>query len=386
MKSLNLIHLISYHLHHSWLFKPALYPHLIKTVFLFTIFYFTITSSIYAHIDPQDKQFLDITNQETNYAFQKGFIGEVFLQPGFVFSKKNSFQLFPSSIYLSLGKDYYSAHLLFSENRSFLKNFFLHQYNPQRTKYRYGMTSAFIQADWPVYGRLRLGLIPLPYGLEGGLRDSQLTLPRSVFYQFIPNHDLGLSYLVSYKGFYVESALHNGAFQGNSFSTPMVSQRLWWTTKGGWKGVYGIDIGMSASVGEFIGQNLWPYYSHARRIGNAYLGFQIKQLSFKSEFHFGEIYFDENKIPISAWHIDLELPLTRKTSIFGRWEYLSMNNNIDLIDVQKKLTVGFAFYHKQSVFSIFYEMPYITTNFYQSQLVFLYQLLLRKVDDKLLGL
>ena len=100
----------------------------------------------------------------------------------------------------------------------------------------------------------------------------------------------------------------------------------------------------------------------------------------------GNCIFDENKIPISAWHIDLEHPLTKKISIFGRWEYLSMNNNINLIDVQKKITVGLALHHKQSVFSIFYETPYVITKFYQPQLVFLYQLLLRKVDDKLTGL
>ena len=153
------------------------------------------------------------------------------------------------------------------------------------------MTSAFVQAKWPVYGRLRAGLIPLSYGLEGGKRDSQLVLPRSIFSHFIPNYDLGLSYFISHKGFYVESALHNGAFQGDVLSNPIASQRLWWTTKGGWKGGYGIDIGMSASVGEFVGRNLWPYYSHARRIGNTFLAFQVKQMSFKTEYHFGELYF-----------------------------------------------------------------------------------------------
>ncbi len=375
------IYPIFYSLLHLLLLKPIFYLKFIKILSLFIMTCITIISPTYAHIDPHSKEFERLADDE--FQEEKGFIGEIFLQPAFVLSKKNRFQLFPSSLYLSLGKDYYSAHFLFSENQSFLRSFFLHQYNPSRMRYNYGMTSVFIQAKWPVYGRLRAGLIPLSYGLEGGVRDSQLVLPRSIFSQFIPNYDLGLSYLASYKGFYVESALHNGAFQGNTFSNPIASQRLWWTTKGGWKANYGIDIGMSASVGEFIGRNLWPYYSHARRVGNAFLAFQIKQMSFKSEYHFGEIYFDENKIPISAWHIDLEHPLTKKLSIFGRWEYLSMNNNINLIDVQKKITLGLAFHHKQSIFSIFYETPYVITKFYQPQLVFLYQLLLRKVDDKL---
>ena len=357
---------------------------ILKIVFLFIAFYFAITLSVHAHIDPHSKDFETLIDQGTDK--EEGFIGEVFLQPGFVVAKKNKFQLFPSSLYLSLEKDGYSGHFLFSEKQSFITHFFLHQYEPSHETHHYGMTSAFVQAKWPVYGRLRFGLIPISYGLEGGVRDAQLVLPRSVFSHFIPNYDLGASYFISHKGFYIESALHNGAFQGNTFSNPIASQRLWWTTKGGWKGTYGIDIGMSASVGEFIGRNLWPYYSHARRVGNVFLAFQVKQMSFKSEYHFGEIYFDENKIPVSAWHIDLEHPLTKKISIFGRWEYLSMNNNINMIDVQKKITVGLALHHKQSVFSIFYETPYVITNFYQPRLVFLYQLLLRKVDDKLLGL
>ena len=372
--------------HYLFPFNRIFYFHLTKMFFVFIVIHLTTVSSIYAHIDPHSKDFETPTDQEIDEdQKEKGFIGEIFLQPGFIFSKENRFQLFPSSIYLSLTKSYYSGHFLFSENQSFLKSFFLHKYAPQHQEYNYGMTSAFVQAKWPVYGRLRAGLIPLSYGLEGGKRDSQLVLPRSIFSYFLPNYDLGLSYFISHRGFYVESALHNGAFQGNPLSNPIASQRLWWTTKGGWKGAY-IDLGMSASVGEFVGRNLWPYYSHARRIGNAFLAFQVKQMSFKTEYHFGELYFNENKIPVSAWHIDLEHPLTKKISIFGRWEYLSMNNNINLIDVQKKITVGLALHHKQSVFSIFYETPYVITKFYQPQLVFLYQLLLRKVDDKLLGL
>ena len=211
---------------------------ILKTSILFIFFYLTTIPFIYAHIDPHSKEFENLTQEETDDDNQaeKGFIGEIFLQPGFIFAKKNPFQLFPSSLYLSFEKEGYSGHFLFSENHSFLKNLLLHQHDPQRESYSYGMTSAFVQAKWPIYGRLRLGLIPLSYGLEGGIRDAQLILPRSMFSHFIPNYDLGLSYLISYKGFYIESALHNGAFQGNTFSNPIASERLWWTTKGGWKG------------------------------------------------------------------------------------------------------------------------------------------------------
>ena len=339
--------------------------------------------SVNAHIDPHSKQFWSLTDQEMDYNYEKGFVGEFFLQPGFVLKEQSYFQLSGSSIYLSAGKSYYSAHVLFAENRSFLQNLLP---NPHTRKLDYSITSIFVQADWPSYGRLRLGLIPLAYGLEGGVRDAQLRLPRSIFSQFIPHYDLGLSYLISHNGFYVESALHNGAFQTKSLSSPLASHLLWWTTKGGWKGAYGLDLGLSATVGEFVNPGIGPYISHARRLGNIYLGFGIESFSLRTEFHFGEIWLDENQIPVSVWRLDIEHPLTRGSSLFARYESLHIDNNIGLIDVQKKLTLGVALKYKQNTFSIFYERPFISTKFYQPQLVFLYQLLLRKIDNKLLGL
>ena len=132
-----------------------------------------------------------------------------------------------------------------------------------------------------------------------------------------------------------------------------------------------------------MGQDIWPYASHARRLGNIYLGFGIEHFSLRTELHFGEIWFDQNKIPISVWRLDLEHPLTSASSLFARWENLHTSRSIGLIHAQKKLTLGVALKHKQSRFSIFYEKPFIPTEFQQPQLVFLYQLLLRKVSDKL---
>ncbi len=298
--------------------------------------------------------------------------GEIFLQPGFAFEGQfNQFQLFPSSAYLSLEKSNYSTHILFAEDRPFLKNIL----SKNLSQKDYGLQSFFIQADWSAYGRLRIGQIPLSYGLEGGVRDSQLRLPRSLLFPLIPHYDLGLSYLINYHGFYVEAAVHNGYFQRHNLSTPTSLDTLWWRAKGGWKGSHVIDVGLSAIIGKSrTQQEIWPNY--ALQLGNIYMELEIPQFVIKTEFHFGELFIDQNKAFISSWHVDLEYPFIGSSSLFVRWNQLYIDHNIISMSSQQKVTLGALIQHKQSTFSIYYESPFTLTQRDQVRLVLAYQLLL----------
>ena len=299
--------------------------------------------------------------------------GELFLQPGIAFEGYFSqFHLFPSSAYLSLTKSNYSAHILFAEDRPFLKNIFP-GYPPQKD---YGLQSIFIQTSY--YGRMRIGLIPLSYGLEGGVRDSQMLLPRSLFFSLIPHYDLGLSYFISHRGFYVESAVHNGYFQKHNLPN-LQSDTLWWRARGGWKGDYGIDIGLSAIIGKsHFTQDHQFYNNYALQLGNIYMSFEIPQFLIDAEFHFGELFINQNKTFISSWHIDLEHPFIGSSSLFARWDQIYIDKQITAIPSQQTITLGAFIKHKQSIFSIFYENPFTLTQWDQPRLIFVYRLLLEK--------
>ena len=345
------------------------------------ILFFIMWINAYAQLDSEQKE----QDQTETY-----LTGEFFLQPGFVFSKTDGFHIFPSSVYLSLKQSHYSAHILFGEP----KYFFPYVLNLNGNK-NYGVTSVFIQAHPPNYGRFRAGLIPISYGLEGGVRDAHLILPLSLFSIFKPHYDLGASYLISYNGFYVESALHNGYAQNRNSSKAWSPYRpphtMWLSMKMGWKNAYGMDIGLSGMIGEGVllhqitqeGRNEdFLYIRHFRKFGNIYGRFDFHPLLLKSELHFGDIIFDQQKMQLSSWHLDLEYLITQSLSGLFRWDTLYINDGYGLFNTQQVVTLGMAFQYKATRLLFFHERPFKQTELYQPRWVLAYQLLLGNIQEE----
>lgn len=80
------------------------------------------------------------------------------------------------------------------------------------------------------YGVIRAGLQPVGFGIEGGIGEADLDMPRSLLYQkrIVPLRDIGLSYAVDHNGFFTRVMVHNGESGAN------VDGRPWYTGKWGW--------------------------------------------------------------------------------------------------------------------------------------------------------
>ena len=242
---------------------------------------------------------------------------------------------------------------------------------------------------------MRVGLIPISYGLEGGIRDAHLTLPLSLFSVFKPHYDLGISYFISHNGFYVESTLHNGYAQNrnssmawNPYNQP---HPLWLSTRMGWKNSSGTDIGVSGMIGEgtlfhqFTQEDMdeeISYIRHIRKFGNIYGSFDLHPLLVKSELNMGNIIFDQQKIYLSSWHLDLEYLITQSLSNFFRWDTLYINDGYGFFNTQQIVTLGISFKHKATRLLFFHERPFKQTELYQPKWVLVYQILLGNIEKK----
>jgi hypothetical protein len=91
-------------------------------------------------------------------------------------------------------------------------------------------------------GRLRLGRIPIPFGVESAIKsDSTLVMPRSYIFSkgIIGLRDDGLLFDVDMNGFYSKWAIHNGE------SGATTDSEHWLTVQAGWCG--GAQLCLSAS-------------------------------------------------------------------------------------------------------------------------------------------
>src|SRR5690606_34021741 len=81
-----------------------------------------------------------------------------------------------------------------------------------------------------VNGQLRMGLIPLNFGYDGILDQSERIFKRALPYseRILGLRDLGLSYFTSHNGYYTEIVGHNGEIDNQQ------DGRLWTTGRWGW--------------------------------------------------------------------------------------------------------------------------------------------------------
>jgi hypothetical protein len=103
---------------------------------------------------------------------------------------------------------------------------------------------AYAQADSDL-GRVRAGLIPVPFGLEGGDAEERLRFPRSLLFQrrMVVIRDMGASYHISNEGWFSDIAGHNG--EGG----PDLDNEIWLTVRGGWQGGRFLRAGFSGTAG-----------------------------------------------------------------------------------------------------------------------------------------
>lgn len=222
------------------------------------------------------------------------------------------------------------------------------RYGPALNSDQLGIIEGYGQAD-SVYGRIRLGMIPVPYGLEGGDAERHLRLPRSLIFQarYVPIRDYGASYRISHGGFFSDWAIHNG--EGGTD----VDNESWFTARIGWQGGRFFRIGASGMGGRTSPKSTNPSGTSSStaawldvdksarfRIVNGFLEWQIQPVTFSAESTAGDAIQDDSNIKTRALHADLEVE-TGSVSWLARYDIMDPRNDVGT-DQVTEYTAGFA--------------------------------------------
>lgn len=190
------------------------------------------------------------------------------------------------------------------------------------------------------YGRVRFGMIPIPFGLEGGDVERHLSFPRSQLFQarYLVLRDYGFGYHIANEGFFSDWALHNG--EGGSD----LDNEIWFTARLGWQSHRSFRLGFSGSTGrsnqlstdpQNLGNSKLPAAwidvdQPARyRIVNLFVEVLAKPLHFETEATAGEAVQGESVIKTRALHADLEVDLGKgPVRALARYDLMSPRNDV----------------------------------------------------------
>ncbi|MES2963509.1 MAG: hypothetical protein V4760_06435 [Bdellovibrionota bacterium] len=188
---------------------------------------------------------------------------------------------------------------------------------------------AYAQLD-SGYGRIRGGLVPIPYGWEGGDSEYRLELPRSQLFRnrIIGLRDHGLSYHVSYLGFFSDWAIHNG--EGG----PDLDNDMWFTLRGGWEGGRFLRLGVSGTTGSTnaASTNVTPAtWTSADaglditqrskiRIAGFFVNWEVNPVEVTLEGTGGNTFQDSGDRELRALHLDLNFVPNETVSWLTRYD------------------------------------------------------------------
>lgn len=184
-----------------------------------------------------------------------------------------------------------------------------------------GFIEAYAQLD-TAYGRIRGGLVPLFFGLDGATSETQLWFPRHKLYseRLLGLRDLGVSYSISNNAFFTDVTIHNGE-GGND-----KDRRFWQTARWGWGGPAGTVIGVSGAVG---------YYTTASspqdtkvRMGNIFAGLELYGVGLAGEATVGEQKSTLSKNQFLNWYVQAHHNLGRDWGLLVMYEYYDPSNLI----------------------------------------------------------
>jgi len=208
------------------------------------------------------------------------------------------------------------------------------------------------------YGSLKLGMIPVGFGYEGSLSESELYFERNLFYQnrLMPLRDLGLSLYTEHNGVYTGLVVHNGE------TTSQGDSRLWFSSKWGWKNNRNIEVGAAFSTGttkpqststsgnSFLGvdNNLEAKW----RWGNIFAHWYPNEWELVLEAYLGTlIQNDQESANLVSGHFDISYQWRPTWSWHGRYEYFDPNSQVEE-DGKKHFSVGFSFHDRYKTSSV----------------------------------
>lgn len=153
------------------------------------------------------------------------------------------------------------------------------------------IVEVYAQAVTQLYGSFRLGLVPIPFGLEAGEDETLLRLPDSLLLQqrMVVRRDIGVHYHIANSGFFSDVAVHNG--EGGED----LDNQTWLSVRFGWAGGRGFKAGLSGVTGRTTPQSTNPDPVNPRDSATA--GIVVDQ---PSRFRAANVFFDFQRKPVTV--------------------------------------------------------------------------------------
>lgn len=181
-----------------------------------------------------------------------------------------------------------------------------------------------------VYGRFRMGRLPVEFGYEGRLWERYLIFPRSLLYQrrVVMLRDSGVSYEISQGNWYTGFAIHNGE------SDTDLDGRSWYTARWGYK-AENFEVGASGQTGSTrpvatslsndtlagvdVNQNeKWRLYGLYGEISQ-------RKWEFILECYMGEMEQDTDVTKFASGHSDFSYIFSKSFSAHLRYDFYDPN-------------------------------------------------------------
>ena len=210
------------------------------------------------------------------------------------------------------------------------------------------------------YGTINAGLIPITYGLEGGMHPAALNFPDSRIYsqKWIPKNDLGVGYEISHKGFQVEFEGHNGETATNS------DNQTWMTARWTYRMEDRMRMGFSGITGRTTPDSTaststnvdFDFNQPSRvRIGNAFVEGRLGSAwLLAAEYHLGSLEQNAIRKPVQGWHFDAKWQAFEQWAFLLRYEDFT-RNTLNAQGQTLDASVGVAFvspFHNYDVYLI----------------------------------
>ena len=264
-------------------------------------------------------------------------LSDVFLEPGFKYveGQGGEFQLGSSYLAVTWRRDDLISAVLKVGSKQLIG--VPSRYAPAPAADEIAVIEGYAQIDSD-YGRVRMGLIPISFGLEGGDIERQLRFPRSLMFQsrFLNLRDLGVSYRIAVNGFFSEWAVHNG--EGGTER----DHETWFTGNWGWESGRAFRIGISGAVGRTNPKSTDPSGASGSkqtgfrtdeparlRIANAFLDWVPDPIRVSIEATAGDTFQGEEVMKFRALHADLEWRIWQSLSLMTRYDVMNPRNDVD---------------------------------------------------------
>lgn len=220
-------------------------------------------------------------------------------------------------------------------------------YNARAPQENWGMIEGYGAWVSP-YGTFRMGLLPLEFGEEGAMEESELYFPRSYLYQqdVMSLRDLGFSYFILHRGFFTSLTVHNGE------AGEPEDNRTWYTAKWGWQDREKFRIGASGQTGSTEPQvtsasnsqlgNFDESLPAKWRIGSVFIRWYPSDFKMLLEAFLGEVE-QQGKLreKFAGGHVDLMWDWSSRWGVQFRYDHFDPNTKLDG-DLQRSLSLGFS--------------------------------------------